>query len=102
MLAYVLDHIARSEWGKLHGRDYSDIDRELRDKLHLKRLWAWGRVGEDGKLDPIVVDIWDAVRFTPDTGDLHNADGSVMYFGIQFDMVQVRLVWPLSTSWMAR
>jgi hypothetical protein len=93
-LANAFGYLTTTEWGRDHGADEGSIDREIRDKLHLDLLTAFGRVGERGSLNPIEVDIWESVSLNPQTGNAETEDGHVMYFDLQFSMKELRALWP--------
>jgi hypothetical protein len=98
----VYGHMVDSVWANNHRHEDENIDQELRDKLHLRRLPVFGRVAVGGALNELTADAWETVRFDPDTGCAHAPSGEPTYFDIQFDLNDVNRVWPTEHSWMGR
>lgn len=93
-LSKAFKHLASSNWARDHGADEPAIEQELRDKLHSGELLAFGRVGADGGLDPIYLDIWQSVKLNPASGNAESENGTATYFGVQFNSNRLWHFWP--------
>jgi hypothetical protein len=97
-----LERVGMSVWADQHHADDSAVEQELRDKVHMGALTAFGRLGPNSKLDSIKGADWEKLVLNPDSGDAEMGDGSVMYYDLQFVSRDVRALWPTPDSWMSR
>lgn len=94
------EYVSGCIWASEHSPTPSRILTEMRDKLYLRQLTAFGRREPQGPPEPILWKSWPAYTLDPKTGSALSADGAPAFYDIQFDGSYVRRVWPSSNSWM--
>ena len=99
-LVWAVNHMKGSVWAEENTADDAAIIRELIDKLYLRELSAYGRIGHGGPPGMILWKLWASLTLDINTGNAFIPGGAPMYFDIQFDRDYVRSLWPQPRSWM--
>lgn len=102
-LVKVFEYVHKSSrWAEAHKATGPDVLREIRDKLSLRVLSAWGRREPDTPIERIPWQQWGALLLNPGTGGAQTDAGAMVWHDVQFDMGDVYRLWPHPRSWMAR
>lgn len=90
------DVIDDSAWGQQFGRLTSEIIlQELRDKLHMRRITAFGRKTAGAPLEPIPARAWKRLRLDKTKNAAVDHRGRAAFTDIQFNGDHVRARWGL-------
>jgi hypothetical protein len=87
-------YMCETEWGRANNMDEVAIEREIRDKLQMDLITAFGRIGPDGGPVPIDAPMWESMSLSPHTGHAVMDDKSIVYYDIQFAKRDLRRLWP--------
>lgn len=100
-LAQAYNIVARSIWAEDHKPSPEAILREVRDKLHMHKLTAFGRREPSAPIEPIPPRMWAGLEVDPKRqAAVTLGAGEVAFHDLQFDQSYVRNAWPARGSWM--
>ncbi|WP_395671395.1 hypothetical protein [Phenylobacterium sp.] len=93
-LSKVCEYVLRgSYWASQHRPSGPEMLQEIRDKLHLRRLSAWGRREVGGSIERIPWQQWSKLSLVPSQAAAMSDSGQVAWHDVQFEMQQVWAIW---------